>query len=92
MPAASTTDLVCSTQVRTAKQDEDALIQITAHLLARVLVKGTTVEALALIPRGFSWPSWATLMAIDVARSMLSYSCFALFEVHQGCHGERELV
>ena len=57
-PTASTTDLVCSTQVHTTKQNEEELTQRTAHLLARVLVKGIAVEALALIPPGFKSNEW----------------------------------
>jgi hypothetical protein len=54
IPEASTEQRVCNTQQAAAtKRNEEEMIQITAHLGARVLVKGVAVEALALIVRGF---------------------------------------
>ena len=53
IPEASTEQRVCNTQQAAAsKRNEEEMIQITAHLGARVLVKGVAVEALALIVRG----------------------------------------
>ena len=53
IPEQSTEQRVCNTQQAAAtKRNEEEMIQITAHLGARVLVKGVAVEALALIVRG----------------------------------------